>query len=83
MPARELIYAFGGSMRMGGMPPHRSWIFSMPNHAGETTDAGHTVETAVEARAGFLDRPILAVLAISTVVIVAAFTAIHIGFFGS
>jgi hypothetical protein len=29
---------------------------------------GHEVETAVEARAGFLDRPVLVVLGVSTVV---------------
>ena len=34
---------------------------------------GHTVETAVEARAGFLDRPVLAVLIASVVLIVVAF----------
>ncbi len=33
---------------------------------------GHTVETAVEARAGFLDRPVLVVLVVSTAVIVVA-----------
>jgi hypothetical protein len=36
-------------------------------------DGGHIVETAVEARAGFLDRPVLAVLIASTSLIVALF----------
>jgi uncharacterized membrane protein YccC len=30
-------------------------------------EKGHTVETAVEARAGFRDRPVLRVLAVSLV----------------
>ena len=40
---------------------------------------GHTVETAVEARAGFLDRPVLAVLVGSTVLIVVAFALVYFG----
>jgi hypothetical protein len=45
-------------------------------------EAGHTVETAVNARAGFLDRPMVAVLMISTSLTIAVFAAIYIGFFG-
>ncbi len=40
---------------------------------------GHIVETAVEARAGFLDRPVLAVLAVSTAVVVVAFAMTYLG----
>jgi hypothetical protein len=36
-------------------------------------DGGHIVETAVEARAGFLDRPTLAVLIVSTSLIIGLF----------
>jgi hypothetical protein len=36
-------------------------------------DSGHIVETAVEARAGFLDRPTLAVLIVSTSLIIGLF----------
>jgi hypothetical protein len=36
-------------------------------------DGGHVVETAVEARAGFLDRPTLAVLIVSASLIVGLF----------
>jgi hypothetical protein len=36
-------------------------------------EGGHVVETAVEARAGFLDRPTLAVLVVSTSLIVGLF----------
>ena len=43
------------------------------------TENGHTVETAVEARAGFLDRPVLVVLVVSTAVIVVAFAMTYLG----
>ena len=43
------------------------------------TENGHTVETAVEARAGFLDRPVLAVLVVSTALIVVAFVLVYLG----
>ena len=36
------------------------------------TENGHIVETAVEARAGFLGRPVLAVLVVSTVAVIVA-----------
>ena len=44
-------------------------------------EAGHIVETPVEARAGFLDRPTLVVLIVSTGLIIGLFAAICIGFF--
>ena len=37
------------------------------------TENGHIVETAVEARAGFLGRPTLVVLVVSTILVVALF----------
>ena len=40
---------------------------------------GHTVETAVEARAGFLDRPVLAVLVVSVALVIAAFALTFLG----
>jgi hypothetical protein len=40
---------------------------------------GHIVETPVEARAGFLDRPVLAVLAVSTAVVVVALAMTYLG----
>ena len=43
------------------------------------TENGHIVETAVEARAGFLDRPVLTVLVVSTVVVVVAFALTYLG----
>jgi hypothetical protein len=43
------------------------------------TENGHTVETAVEARAGFLDRPILTVLIVSTALVIAAFALVFWG----
>jgi hypothetical protein len=39
------------------------------------------VETAVEARAGFRDRPTTVVLIVSTTLTIALFAAIYIGFF--
>jgi hypothetical protein len=42
---------------------------------------GQIVETSVEARAGFLDRPTLAVLIVSTALLIALFAVIYIGFF--
>jgi hypothetical protein len=42
----------------------------------------HIVETPVEARAGFLDRPILVVLVVSIVLVVGIFGLIYAGFFG-
>ena len=44
------------------------------------TEAGHQVETAVEARAGFLDRPVLVVLCVSTMVAALALGAVWLGF---
>ena len=43
------------------------------------TEDGHIVETAVEARAGFLDRPVLVVLVVSTAVVIVAFTMTYLG----
>ncbi len=42
---------------------------------------GQVVETAVEARGGLLGRPVLAVLLISTLLVVAAFVIIYSGYF--
>jgi hypothetical protein len=46
-------------------------------------EAGHIVGTAVEARAGFLDRPTLTVLIVSTGVTIGLFALIYISFFAS
>ena len=42
-----------------------------------------TVETAVEARQGFLDRPVLVILLASTCLVIVPFMVIFMGFFGS
>jgi hypothetical protein len=42
---------------------------------------GHIVETPTEARAGFLDRPILVVLVVSTILTIALFAVLYMGFF--
>ena len=44
-------------------------------------EGGHIVETPVEARAGFLDRPVLVVLVVSTVLVVGAFALVYSGYF--
>lgn len=44
---------------------------------------GRTVETPVEARAGFLDRPVLAVLVISLTLVLVLYGLIYAGFFGA
>ena len=43
------------------------------------TENWHIVETAVEARGGLLDRPVLAVLVVSTALIVVAFALVYLG----
>jgi hypothetical protein len=42
---------------------------------------GRTVETATEARAGFLDRPVLVVLCVSLVLAVVILGAVWLGYF--
>jgi hypothetical protein len=42
---------------------------------------GRIVETAVEARGGLLGRPVLAVLLISTLLVVVVFALIYAGYF--
>jgi hypothetical protein len=43
---------------------------------------GRTVESPVEARQGFLDRPVLVVLAVSTTLLIGLYALIYFGFFG-
>jgi hypothetical protein len=43
-----------------------------------TQERGRTVETAVEARAGFLDRPVLAILIVSTAIVIVAFALVYL-----
>jgi hypothetical protein len=44
-------------------------------------EEGHIVAAPVEARAGFLDRPILVVLIVSTTLVIGLFALLYIGFF--
>jgi hypothetical protein len=46
-------------------------------------EAGRKVETSVEARAGFLDRPVLVVLGVSLALGVVLLGALWLGFFAS
>ena len=42
---------------------------------------GHIVESAVEARAGFLDRPVLLVLVASSILAVVVLALTYVGIF--
>lgn len=44
---------------------------------------GRTVESPVEARQGFLDRPVLAVLVVSVTLLLILYGFIYFGFFGT
>jgi len=44
-------------------------------------EGNHVVESAVEARAGFLDRPVLVVLVVSTCLVAAIFYLLYLGHF--
>jgi hypothetical protein len=44
-------------------------------------EQGHTVESAVEARAGFRDRPVLVVLTVSVLLACVLFAVVYMGFF--
>ena len=44
---------------------------------------GYKIETAVEARAGFLDRPVLVVLLSSLALVCGIYALIYAGYFGT
>jgi hypothetical protein len=46
-------------------------------------EGDRVVESPVEARAGFLDRPVLAVLTISTIAVIGLFALIYFGYFAT
>ena len=46
-------------------------------------EQGRTVESPVEARQGFLDRPVLAVLVVSVTLVLVLYGFIYFGFFGT
>jgi hypothetical protein len=46
-------------------------------------EQGRTVESPVEARGGFLDRPVLAVLIGSLALVLILFGFVYLGFFGT
>ena len=46
-------------------------------------EKGRTVESPVEARAGFLDRPVLVVLLTSLALVCILFALIYAGFFAT
>jgi hypothetical protein len=46
-------------------------------------EEGRIVESPIEARQGFLDRPVLAVLVASLALVLILYALIYLGFFGS
>lgn len=46
-------------------------------------EEGRTVESPVEARQGFLDRPVLTVLVVSVMLLLVLYGFIYFGFFGT
>jgi hypothetical protein len=44
-------------------------------------EGNHVVETPVEARAGYLDRPVLAVLVVSTILVAGLFALVYLAYF--
>ena len=46
-------------------------------------EQGRTVETPVESRQGFLDRPVLVVLVASVALVLIGFALVYMGFFSS
>jgi hypothetical protein len=46
-------------------------------------EEGRTVENPVEARQGFLDRPVLVVLVVSVALVLILYGFIYFGFFGT
>jgi hypothetical protein len=44
-------------------------------------EGGHIVETPVEARAGYLDRPVVKVLVVSTLLVVILFAVLYFAHF--
>ena len=44
-------------------------------------EGGHIVETPVEARAGYLDRPVIKVLVASTLLVVFLFAVVYFVYF--
>jgi hypothetical protein len=46
-------------------------------------EQGRTVESPVEARQGFLDRPVLAVLVVMVTLVLILYGFIYFGFFGT
>ncbi len=71
----------GGNLLCGAalaFNPRRTQIMSW-QHVFRRREPTKDTVTAVEARAGFLDRPVLVVLTVSTVLIVAVFGTILLG----
>jgi hypothetical protein len=64
-------------------PVRRRTLSGQQRRGSMHKEAGRIVETPVEARAGFLDRPVLVVLVVSTSLVIALFAVIYLGYFAS
>jgi hypothetical protein len=65
----------------GGTEAARYALMSAIHSEGPVRDSeGHKVETAVEARAGFLDRPVLVVLCASLALGIVVLGVLWLGF---
>jgi hypothetical protein len=60
----------------------RFLIAAQVEHPPMENHAGRHIETGREARAGFLDRPVLVVLSVSTAAIIIVFGLLWLGYFG-
>src|SRR5262249_11600705 len=78
MPVSSPSAAHGNSAQLSGVYP-----CSVEARKEQTMrdQAGRKVETSVEARAGFLDRPVLIVLCVSLALAAVVFGALGFGFF--
>jgi hypothetical protein len=67
---------------MGTLQPCNALFSFHKRELGMQKEQGRTVETPVEARQGFLDRPVLLVLVVGVALVVIAFALVFMGFFG-
>jgi hypothetical protein len=61
--------------------PHSFVIWNDQGISSMENQGGRIVETAVEARGGPLGRPVLAVLLVSTLLVIGMFAVIYAGYF--
>ena len=69
-------------MEKGNVRFHAALFPTFPKEHDMHKENGQIVETPVEARAGFLGRPVLIILILSTAAVIAGFIAVYTGHFG-